>query len=565
MDNRIKNILSRTTSKEAVDTNTYLNIEFNGSERLLPPDELNRVLDLGAQFNKERQDCKYYRISGSINPLISNVLFNITGSKDSLESFNSQLFLSAPINRDNDYTYAESIKNNLKEIDGWYGYFDPVLTGYGVCNFYDMEPKRDRFSFLPDLTNIKNQQVKNWELTITYPYTSDTKNYVINNGIILTSKKSVIVGGKPMTAISTPIKHNLSINSTVKIIGTNKDGIYEVKRVGLDNGNLKEYYFCIDILFSSIIIDFDSRMRKIYKDIECEYYFRKFKKIKTRSGNLIEQDDYEIYKLAFSENIYADDITQFVINEDIDVTGLVDNLNRPLSELYLSIVKTNSNNIFTSVSSGIEAPDIAELRNGHSQSYLKDIPIIQLIHTAMPSQSIQDTYNALESNININDADFYGDVVEYNIATLNETILSKVTHRFNTINRETMTGAVAFGPRPEGYFYQAHNQIKIRNFSSYIEQGDKNTVGIPDYAINLGDGRYIWRDLLDIGTTDININTVNYPFTNGCHYLYQNYSFELKRQDPFDIWNLYYGKFPADPIGNTMNNNFKVKSAQNVC
>lgn len=563
MNIRTKHILNSAKAKQAVNTDTYLNVQFDGSERLLPPSELNRVLDITVQSNKERQESTFYRIFGKINPLVSNVLFNITGP-DSWESFNKPIFLSDNLNNDKDLTYADAIKKHLKEVDGWYGYYDPVLTGSGLCNFYDMEPKRARFSFLPDFTNIPNQLVKNWELTITYPYSSDKKHYLINNGILMVNKKSVVVGGKIMTAIGLPIKHNFFNGSLVRITGTNFDGDYDVKRIGLDNGSFKDYYFCIDIDIANVTLDNDSRVKKVYKGFECEYYFRLFKKIKTRSSNIIETDDYEIYKLGFSESVYADPITQFVFNEDINIGGLVDNLNRPLNELYLTAIKTSSNGIFTSVSSGIEAPDISELRNSNSDPYLLDLPIIQLIHTVTNS-SIPTTRRPLETNITINNNDFYGDVVEFNRATLNETVLAPVMHRFNTINRETNGGQTAKGPRPEGYFYMAHHQIKIREFSAYIEQGDANTIDIPNYAINLGDGRYIWRDLLDIGITDVDINRLNYPFVNGCHYIYQNYCFDVRRQDPFDKWDLFYGTLPMDPIGNGMSNNTKVNLAEDVC
>jgi hypothetical protein len=121
------------------------------------------------------------------------------------------------------------------------------------------------------------------------------------------------------------------------------------------------------------------------------------------------------------------------------------------------------------------------------------------------------------------------------------------------------------GPRPEGYYYKAHHLIKIRDFSSYIEQGDEKTYGIPEYAVTLNDGKYYWRDYLDIGTNDIKNDFVNYPFLNNSHYIYQNYCFEVKRQDPFDNWDLYFSKFPSDPIGNAMDNKFKINISDNVC
>jgi hypothetical protein len=564
MDTRITQILGSNKSKESVNTDTYVNLQINGSERLLPPDEINKVLDITEQFNKERQSCSYYRILGKLNPLATNVLFNLTGPRDCWEIFNTPIFTQNDLNDDiPNLTYAQSIKKYLKEIDGWYGNYDPVLTNARLCVFSDMEPKRERFFFTPDITNPSGTLTKNWELTITYPYTADTTHPMIKGGVLIVDKIAVIVGGKPMTALSVPISHNLINGDTISLSGTNMDGEYEIKRVGLDNGDLKKYYFCIDVDTTILQVGSDTRMRKFYNGVASEYYFRKFKKIKTKMSSIIEPDDYEVFNLAFSDNIFGDNITQFIFNEDIDTSGLVDNLGRPLSELYLTAIKTDSNNIFTNVSSGIEAPYILEFNTANINTYLKSIPVIQKIHNVISAPS--QTFMPLESNVVINSDIFYGDVVEYNITTVQEVILSDIFHRFNTINREAGGNITVSGPRPEGYYYKAHNLIRIRNFSSYIEEGTDSTADMPNYRVNLGDGRYLWRDLLDIGRIDIKADTVNYPFANGCHYLSQNYCFDIRRQDPFDNWDLYHSGFPSDPIGNAMNNKFKVNSSNNVC
>lgn len=568
MDKRLKQILGTYKSKEAVNTDTFLKVELNGSERLLPPDELNRVLDVASQFDTERQNCPYYRVLGKINPTISNVLFNLTGRGSTWESFNTPLFTATPFNSDKSfYTFEESIKAHLKENEGWFGYFDPNINNARLCNYFDMEPKRERFSFIPDITNPNpntiNPQIKNWELTITYPYTADTTHPMINGGIMIVDKQDAIAGGRTMTALSLPVYHNLIDGDIVSITGTTNDGEYEVKRIGLDNGDLKKFYFCIDLDPTSIIIGADSRMTKITNGIPCQYYFRKFKKIKTKSDPVIQTDDYEVYNLGFSENIYADPIEQFVFNEDVDISELTDNLGRPLSELYLTIIKTDSLNIFTNVSSGIEVPFITELNTGNINTHLKDIPVIQKIHNVNSAPS--ETFNALELNVDVDNPDFYGDVIEYNLTTVEEIVLSDIYYRFSTINRETTGNNVVAGPRPEGYYYKAHNLIKIRNYSSYVEEGDINTVGIPDYATDLGDGRYLWRALLNIGATDLKEDYVNYPFLNNAHYMYNNYCFDIRRQDPFDNWDLYFSDTPADPIRNTLTNKFKVNTSTNVC
>lgn len=46
-------------------------------------------------------------------------------------------------------------------------------------------------------------------------------------------------------------------------------------------------------------------------------------------------------KLGFSKTIYGDDVAQITFDEDIDLTDLRDNLGRPLSEVYLTVIKNN--------------------------------------------------------------------------------------------------------------------------------------------------------------------------------------------------------------------------------
>ena len=558
MDKKIVELLGSSLSKTSVNTDIYTNVEFSQSNKLLPTNDINNILDVNKQFNTERQACTTYRLLGKINPLISNVLFNIDGPY-SWDIFNQPIFtslktLSVPL------TYPESLSANLIEIDGWYGYFSGLtsLSINSVCNFNDMEPKRSRFTFTPDTTN---NNIDNFYTLITYPFATDTTHNLINGGLLIVTSLNVTVGGKPMTGIYVPVNHNLSANDTVKLTGTDNDGVYTVTRIGLDDGSLKNNFFCIDII--GLKVSETSRMSKIYNNVPSTYYFRKFTKMMTTFKTPILTSDCEISNLGFSETIFTDTVTQFMFTEDLDVNGLVDNLGRPLSELYVTIIKTDSNGIFSKISSGLEVPFIDFFENLYTGSTFYTIPIIQAIHNVSGGTK---SFIPLESNILSSNSNFYGDVVEYNATTIQEVILSTVNHRFNTINRESSTGTtIAGGPRPEGYYYQAHSLIKIREFGSFIQQGDSNTIDIPNYAEALPDGRFLWRDLLDIGYVDINQPVLNYPFLNGKHYIYQNYDFVLKRQDPFDYWKLYYSTFPADPSGQIMKDNHKINSVDIVC
>lgn len=593
--NRIKQRLNINKSKNSVNTNSLIKLNMKGSERLLPTNDINKIVNIAERFNIERQRCSTYRIIGTINPTISNVLFNLSDSsllnKFTYAGFNNLEFLDLSYPKDDDVidpsdlTYPKAITTYLKEHNGWFGYSEPDETKESLCKYYDMEPKRERFSLLPDTKPYHNSSgtpVKNWELTITYPKTMDKTHSIVNNGLLIIDTLPIIVSNRGMTAFATPCNHNLSIGDVVRISGTSGyNGDFVVIQLGIDDGTLTTHYFILD-LPNTGSINQNSRFKKVIGGVESEYYFRKFRKIQTKLSSIIETDDYETYQAGFSENIYNDLITQFVFNEDIDVDSLTDNLNRPLSEIYLTIIKTDSNNLFTNISSGIEIPFISNLKTSNVNTYLQQVPNIHQIHNGntQPFPS----HIPLEDDINIGALDYYGDIVEYNNNLIKETIIGTISHRFNTLNRETSSNLTYFngvtttlpitpitlnidlGPRQEGYTYQPHNMIKIRDFSNYIEEGDKYTVGIPDYAINLGDDRYLWRDLLEIGFNESSEKPLDYPFLNGSHYMYQNYFLNVKRQDPFGNWGLYYNKFPNDPIGDKITDNFTIKSSgTDVC
>ena len=408
---RISQRLGSETSKKSVNTDTYLKINLDGEQRVLPPDVINQLVNVGDRFNTERQRSKYYRILGTINTSITNALFNLAdGQTADMYTWSGFNYSSAQGDyRFYDPIYPNVVSKYLKEVDGWFGYYDPDISKTGFCLFYDMEPKRQRFSFTPDINPYHSQlgalPVKNWELTITYPASIDdthpmVRNILGVNGLMMIDTIPVEVSNRQMTAIGLACFHNLSIGDIVRISGTNGyDGDHVVIRTGLDNGDFKPYYFVIDLPFVGSTFDGNSRIKRMFNGVESTYYFRKFKKVKTRNTPVIEQDDYEVYKLAFSENYFNDDVTQFTFNEDVDISGLVDNLGRPLSELYLTMVKTNSNSLFGNVSSGIETPFLPVMLTNNFNTYLTDIPIINRIHNGgtSPFQS----HTPLESNLTI--------------------------------------------------------------------------------------------------------------------------------------------------------------------
>ena len=588
---RLQIRLSSQTSKSSVNKDDYLKVDLLSDTKTLPPDIINDIVNAYDVFNNERQSSPFYRILGTINPTISNPLFNLDDvARNDLYTWKGFNYEDGQQHfRFNSPIYPNNVNNFLKEKDGWFGYFDPDIAKSGLCNYFDMEPKRERFSFVPDnnpYNGTFGQLTQNWELVITYPASVDSGHTMVLGGLSIVDAQPVVISTRQMTAFGVPCKHNLSIGDVVIVTGTTGyNGEYIVARTGLDDGTYQDSYFVVDVPTTGSIGP-NTRMIKSINGVNSTYYFRLFRKVQVRDNRMIASGDSETYKLAFSESIYLDSLAQFVFNEDVSVSGLTDNLGRPLSELYLTMIKTDSNGLFTHVSSGIETPYIPELNTSPTNTYLQNIPVINKIHNGVTAPF--PSHVPLESDVMnryIQNSDMYGDLVEYNISLLQETVLADVYHRFNTYNRETspsltyavtlenpitgntpaITKTTLLGPRQEGYYYKAHNLIRIRQFSNYVETGDSHTVGIPSYAYLYDDGTYAWRDLLDIGVTQTANDVLDYPFLNGCNYMYDNYCFLLRRQDPFDLWNLYYSTYPADPIGERITNKFNSYTAPDVC
>jgi hypothetical protein len=607
-NDRIRYRLRSTNSQLSTDTDTFIKLNLEGSRRLLPKNEINETVNSAEVFNKERQSSKKYRVLGTIKPLVSNVLFNMTSNYNSNTDFsdsesygwsifNDIKFRKDPIDDYNDdtgqysgLTYPQSYKKFLKEKDGWFGFYNPDILLTGNCDFYTMEPKKERFTFKPSSN-------KKWELTLTYPFSADTTHYLVVNGLKIIGSQTVSIGGRDRVVFSTAVRHNLKQGDLVNITGLNPtsfDGRYRILRTGLDDGSMRDYYFSVDIDPTSINVTtayFRRVLGGTQNGFESRYYLRLFKKITTVNTNInngiVEDDDYEIYQAAFSNTIFNDEVCQFVFNEDIDVGNIRDNLGRPISEMFLTIVKTRDNNFSTPIQAGLDCGLVNGIIVTNTQNPIPDVR--QLRDGPVGLTNYNDSPIPLTPNVNFNDDIFYGDIVEYNDYELIENVLGVVGHRFNTEDRisdgiqlglgcliNSNSAKCIAGPRHEGYFYYPHHRIKIRDFSTYIEQGNANTIGIPDYALDLGDGRWLWRDLLDIGVNDGQEETLNYPFLNGAHYMYQNFCFPVRRQDPYGQYDLYYGyetdqnggqvNFePYDIVGVGITNNFDVNSAEDAC
>lgn len=378
-------------------------------------------------------------------------------------------------------TFDESCKDNLKQENGWVGFKNPAtlkipaiqikvsdirrdyyvnrcMNNRDACEFIDLAPERDLFSFTPKKNEQRSRLEYNWDYCLTYPSISQYYGGGVLQGreyglpisamLSLTSRNNVEI-----IRFQCPVKHNLQTGNSINL-KFEEDGVIEnikctVVSVGTQDKKYKDRYFSIRKAdLGSLSEQIPVGFAKLIQGIECEYYFRKFSK-------LDEKHDSIINKLGFSNTIYGDEISQIVYTNDINIEGYTDNRGRPLTELYLTIVKTNKghdkwynngeyasseiefSHVFGKVSSGLDIPHII---TNEDEDEEKKYPSIRQQHNINLENKkgyyIPKSAKKIEKDISINQTDFFGDLVEFNPITLEEFVLEDVYHRFNTAQRE---------------------------------------------------------------------------------------------------------------------------------
>ncbi len=293
-----------------------------------------------------------------------------------------------------------------------------------------------------------------------------------------------------------------------------------------------DYFSPVTTKGQSLVFTAPKPQLRILDGTPSEYYVRKYK--------VLTVNDYDSYRCAFSSSIYPDTIVNtlgvsndtwlYHFNKDVDVEGLLDHNDKPLTELYLGFIKRAGQNTYpwSNVVAGWDFnKKFLTTVNGLENVYIFKVYGVGTIE---------------KPNTNF---DYFGDYSEYNKIEIEEKIVSKIIHRFG---KQT-------DPNGEGYYLEPFKKMRIMGFSNVIEFSslDEPTEGIPNYAEVYPDKSIAWKDLLFIGYLEPeNENTVDYPFVNGRHYFYDNYNFYIRRQDP--------------PSGTTINQDtVKISKIQDVC
>lgn len=379
--------LSSTDSKSSVNKKINVNVDLTGNYSLLPVNEINNVWDMYKQYLTERGESNLVRFSCTINPVISNPLFNqvtevvenegsinvklplyssayknsetvgkdITWFRDTfvrdtqltnvleycfgVNIFNNHLLRSKVFksvipelqkvdgtrykitnnsdfntlrdkekrsyhtlfNGDNNliysyyynkptsktksssvanmynltnysdfYSFEDVISKRLVENEGWFGFYNRAYINNNLggikdyntaksikdinrvdlsknaCDFVEMYPSKKHYSFTPLFNEHQIREEKNWNYSITYPFSSTTNDNIIDNTTSGLKCLYFNENGGDLTIYSIS-KHGLVVDDYVNIY---LDGVLflnnvKVKSVGDGYEHNEEFVFTV--------------------------------------------------------------------------------------------------------------------------------------------------------------------------------------------------------------------------------------------------------------------------------------------------------------------------------
>lgn len=440
-------------------------------------------------------------------------------------------------------TMKTAYTEGLKENDGWLGFYNKgnidipnsqseltkintILSNRKQCEFIDLYPDRTLFSFVPKYNDNRKRLEKNWDYCITYPYLKDydlvdTICSGHSQAIRCAVEYSISPAGSQVVLCSSLFKHSLEDGDTINIyyykrIGNNQYQFTLFSRnvrvyyTGDINGENKESKFALKVEDVESILDDIIAKGLFYKKVvngeECEYYFRKYKKLLGFNENGVRNKELrsDIGKAAFGETIYGDSTAQIIFTDDIDISNLKDHHGRPLTDVYFTVVKRNAghnewyyqhnygdskveySHCFGPVSSGIKVYGNDDINFNYNINKLHNITNISLgvdysqAYNVLGDMVLSGVPKTIDQNITITNTTYYGNLVEFDKTNYEETELSPVFYRFNTMQRE-------FNRNTE-YAELFHDEIDSDDFDFNGSNNATFTVNEKNYAHYINDG-----------------------------------------------------------------------------
>lgn len=537
MDKEIKIVIPEKRYIGANSTDTNQPIIFETDRAELTDSVRNIRVDLSEQFNEERQASEKYRIYGKLIPIFSN---SYTGTTKYNPLLNSLWLTSSP--------YISNSTN--------YAGYPP----YNEFAFIRQDVTRD----VPSSGNTTVEQVGNnhieifpynakeynWNSYLSYVYAEDnTKQikYTDESGNVLSFTPS---DGLPISIsfdiaqrlciCECPVAHGLQESEHVLINGK----LFKVDSLGNEIYDSEKTVFNIQLGLVSgqtISAGLNTFKRVIdpnnVSESTSRYYIHKHKIISTVKDMIVD-------KCGFENSIFEDQAKLDFENPDgrkevlkekergevlllhykkqLERLNFINNQGNAIHEIYLTTVNRNGMGFFTK-------PKVGWSFNFHNDYADKHFAGNGSEETGFSYTPLQkDGYTFYTGNTLATGTTMDGAFVEYNKYELKERIVSEAFHRFSFVKNifdmsqdDPSVYTNSTSDNLFGYVYQPHYRIKLKEYSSYIEESEtQNIDNFPKNAIYfVKDKVWRWRELYDHGFIDDNKIGVDLPFINGTHYV----------------------------------------------
>ena len=450
--------------------------------------------------------------------------------KNRLEK-NWHYYITYPSSSTTNVPYIRKGTNSLKIV-----YFDENTKNSGGKSGIKIYSITKHGLNVDDVVNIYNGDnliIKNSHVIFVdddYTFTCERGGVVISNSWIDVNKDEW----------SDLAKGDITINGTKFSKNGNqltiKSGITQYVTYILPNGSVNIDPNTQDITYKQVV-----------SGEEAEYYVRifshlpnwRFAKEKPTAYNIYKdgsslikdnQVDFEnhISNLAFAKNVYGDDITQIVFTDDINIGELKDNLGRPLTEIYLTLLKNNKgykewyntdnwenckltdgsidieySHMFGKLNCGFNlSPHALKLEDGRILGHITRMSNVDSMVlnglTNLDDDSTDEIYlydyKGIEGKEYKKTKNYYGDLCCLSRVVYAEKVIDEAMGRFNTAQRESNWNLKPFKEdiksdnydannefvseinyissdidTSEGYCYKMHYKIPIKTYSNELE------------------------------------------------------------------------------------------------
>ena len=482
------------------------------------------------------------------------------------------------------YTDYDVYKNSLV-------YVNPEISV--INGSWSGLPTYQEFEFIR--TDIDNKQIPfvtksassyNWNIVMSYPYENDYNvpmQYFFENGTSINPWKSgdgipfyIVLGserGLPVVQFNCPVEHGLLEGEYVELPFTYNDvNTFQVYSLG--NGTLGSdvnIFNLANVGFTGTT--FNTGVTGVFKRIidvnnsgetKSRYYVRIHKIITDPHDSIITMNGFELNSFN-DEGVYqfssltpnkigrvsayqSSKTYNVTLAHDLSIINQQDNNKKPLTQIFATFQFVGYMGWFNQLRRGWKFNMLPGKTNQWWSTTNNDSLETNDITGYTRTQGNQ-VYNFTVNLPRTSGDTMYGDWCEWNEITQTERVISPYMQKL-TYYQKGFTVLTTATTNPNGYYYQVHNPITLKVFSSYLETASNNLVeDVPAWAYfsnNLQ--QWIWREIYTYGYIDSLERGVDYPFLNETHYPFDNLQFRLYPEGAsFDITQLY-PDVVVDPI-----------------